>query len=311
MCHSFRRRRHGFTLIELLVVIAIIAVLIGLLVPAVQKVREAANRMKCQNHLKQMALAFHHHHDTFGWFPSGGRRYNDARTLSNASPATLPTQTWGWGYQILAYVEQDSLWKQTSEPLVRRTPLAFYSCPSKRPPTIFNDRALMDYGANGGDTNENDPNPTGPMSRIPVGGSTVTRLLGLNSLRDGSSHTLLLGEKFVSTNLYGVADLATTGGYGHQWGDLYGFYAGWGWDTIRFGRLQPRQDDASLNYRGRPPTDQPPQITVDFFGSAHAGGFNAALCDGSVRILRYNIAINVLRALCHREDGQVLNPDNL
>src|SRR6195952_2826586 len=101
------RWRQGFTLIELLVVIAIIAILIGLLVPAVQKVREAAARAQCQNNLKQLGLAIHNHHDVYKVLPTGGT--NPWATVSMAS-ATIPDgpakQTCGWGYQILPYIEQ-------------------------------------------------------------------------------------------------------------------------------------------------------------------------------------------------------------
>src|SRR5438067_5282706 len=167
------RSRRAFTLVELLVVLAIIAVLIGLLVPAVQKVREAAARTKCQNNLHQMGLAFHMHHDTFGVFPTGGDSWTLDRTFVNGVPANWTQQAWGWGYQILPYIEQQNLWAtpdgspgyagsaSSGTVAVASTPVSIYICPSLRGPTIFPytqsgwsganaKRAMGDYVGNGG-----------------------------------------------------------------------------------------------------------------------------------------------------------------
>src|SRR5437879_9053270 len=126
------KRWRGFTLIELLVVIAIIAVLVGLLLPAVQKVREAANRIKCANNLKQIGLACHNYHDVHCSFPPGYRAWPSSDPMA-VSPG------WGWSVFLLPFLEQENLRRsiQLNLPIehplnrgARETPLSMFRCPS-------------------------------------------------------------------------------------------------------------------------------------------------------------------------------------
>src|SRR5205823_6438694 len=140
----------------------IIAILIALLVPAVQKVRESSAVAQCKNQLKQIGLAFQSHHDTFKVFPSGGTSWqNSDRVMTAGQPADYSSQSWGWMYQILPYIEQNTLWADPNEAEIAATPVMTYICPSFRGPIVrpyaqgnnpgsTSHRAMADYTANAG-----------------------------------------------------------------------------------------------------------------------------------------------------------------
>src|SRR5262249_3881597 len=202
MIESRQTSRRGFTLIELLVVIAIIAILIGLLLPAVQKVREAAARMQCTNNLKQLGLAMHNYHDSNSSFP-----FEDG---PGGVPATAPPSIY---VQILPYVEQQNLYQQMSaqsgggltnwlgnQLLANTTSIKTFLCPARRSSGL----GKVDYaGAYKGGISEADVTSyageaTGYKSILNTPNTTMVIVTG----GAGTSNTILLGHKILRPKNY-------------------------------------------------------------------------------------------------------------
>jgi len=332
-----RETRKGFTLIELLVVIAIIAVLIGLLVPAVQKVREAANRMSCTNNLKQLGIALHSYHDNRGAFPPGGASDNAPYGSGGG---------WGssWKVFILPFIEQESIFRawqftgnsgyinatnmSTATSPIHRVTIKTYRCPSSAMPDFYarsgNNGAIQMFtsytGIAGSSTD------TGVLNNASHGIISAGGTLFANSsirfadIIDGTSNCMIVGEQ--SRHLTSATNQPVPGGFSAITSQgPYGWTMGVGGtgvgtafgdrhfncSTIRFQINQTGLNGGSATGSSTNGTNDNTGMNIPL-SSSHSGGCNIVLGDASVRFIRDSTPLLTLQYLASRGDGNVL-PD--
>jgi prepilin-type N-terminal cleavage/methylation domain-containing protein len=320
--HPVQRRvrqtgRTGFTIVELLVVIAIIGVLVALLLPAVFAAREAARRVQCQNHLKQIATAILLHEEAHGHFPTGGW---GNQWVGDPDRGFSIEQPGGWMFNILPYLEAGQIrnlgrrkFSETKTQAIAEmltTPISVLNCPSRRGPRleIYDGprplrnaelpalAAKNDYAICGGDVPLRGDG--GPVDASPEalreykwpsheqfsGIAFVLSEIRVSQVSDGSTHVYLAGEKL----LHGPSE--------QNWGDDQTLYVGDDADVRRWTAEPPRRDGSD-------------GVDYQWFGSAHASGCYFVLCDGSVQHVNYDIDPEMHRRLGNRHDGLVVDPD--
>lgn len=318
------KRSRGFTLIELLVVIAIIAILVSLLLPAVQQAREAARRTQCKNNLKQLGLALHSYHDVFRMFPPG----YTCRNVSRTDPISAETGPgYAWSFALMPYIEQKNLYEaidtnlNAAEPqnlaVAQTITMTTFLCPSDPAPETF------DVTDGGGSVltlpGSNYPGIFGYGSVTMSPGNSTGVFFRNSSIRirditDGTSNTICIGERRAkhrfrqnqpevdanSTWYAAIPGVVRPAGMMGMMASMTegpaSMILGHVGQTMSMGGGMPMQMHATPNQTNH----------IVHFSSAHVGGVQFVLCDGSVHFLSENVNYDTFRHLGERSDGQVL-----